>query len=108
MDRYQSRQEPLAAPPTEQRPPQDEESPAAEACERSGVTGWALHDLRRTFSTRLHDLSIAPHVVEQVFNRQSHRRQVGGTYNKSLYEREVRNALTIWEDYVCSLVTGGK
>jgi hypothetical protein len=40
---------------------------------------------RRTFSTKLHDLGVAPHVVEQILNHQSHRGQVGGTYNKSLY-----------------------
>lgn len=27
---------------------------------------WALYDLRRTFATRLNDMSIAPHVVEQL------------------------------------------
>jgi integrase len=73
---------------------------------RCGVTGWRLHDIRRTFSTRLHDLGVAPHVVEQILNHQSHRGQVGGRYNKSRYEREVRAALALWEDHLCALVTG--
>jgi integrase len=75
---------------------------------RSGVREWTLHDIRRTLSTRLHDLGVAPHVVEQILNHQGHRGQVGGTYNKSFYEREVRGALALWEDRVRSIVEGGE
>jgi integrase len=75
---------------------------------RCGVTDWHVHDLRRTFSTRLHDLGVAPHVVEQILNHQSHRGQVGGRYNKSLYEREVRAALALWSDYIRTLAAGGE
>jgi integrase len=74
----------------------------------SGVTGWTPHDLRRTLSTRLHDLGVAPHVVEQILNHQGHRGQIGGTYNKSFYEREVRAALAMWEDYLRALLEGGE
>jgi len=76
--------------------------------ERAGVREWRLHDIRRTFSTRLHDLGVAPHIVEQILNHQGHRGQVGGTYNKSFYEREVRAALALWEDHVRALVEGGE
>jgi integrase len=75
---------------------------------RSGVANWVLHDIRRTLSTRLHDLGVAPHVVEQILNHQGHRGQVGGTYNKSFYEREVRAALALWEDHIRTLVEGGE
>ncbi|CBJ88928.1 Site-specific recombinase, phage integrase family (fragment) [Xenorhabdus nematophila ATCC 19061] len=27
---------------------------------------WTLHDLRRTFATKLNDMGIAPHIVEQL------------------------------------------
>jgi integrase len=65
---------------------------------------WTLHDLRRTAATRMCDLGIAPHVVEQILNHQSgHRRGVAGTYNRSSYEREVRTALAVWADHVASL-----
>jgi len=30
-----------------------------------GVAGWTLHDLRRTFATRLAQMKVAPHVVER-------------------------------------------
>ena len=76
--------------------------------QRAKVSDWVLHDIRRTLSTRLHDLGVAPHVVEQILNHQGHRGQVGGTYNKSAYEREVRAALALWEDHVRTLVQGGE
>ena len=75
---------------------------------RVGFDNWRLHDLRRTLSTRLHDLGVAPHVVEQVLNHQAHRGSVGGVYNKSKYEREVRAALALWSDHVRTLVEGGE
>jgi integrase len=75
---------------------------------RSGVAGWAVHDLRRTFSTRLHDLGAQPHVAEQILNHQSHRGQVGGTYNRSPYEREVKAALAMWDDHIRVLVEDGE
>jgi integrase len=75
--------------------------------QRSDVRDWTVHDIRRTFSTRLHDLGVAPHVVEQILNHQGHRGQVGSVYNKSRYEREVHSALALWEDHVRTLVDGG-
>jgi integrase len=75
---------------------------------RTGVSDWTLHDIRRTLSTRLHDLGVAPHVVEQILNHQGHRGQVGSVYNKSRYEREVRNALALWCDHVRTLIEGGE
>jgi len=57
----------------------------------------------------LNDLGVLPHVVEQILNHQSgHRRGVAGVYNKSPYEREVRNALAMWEDHIRTLVEGGE
>jgi integrase len=75
--------------------------------ERSGVSGWTLHDIRRTLSTRLHDLGVAPHVVEQILGHSSHRTGSAGVYNRSHYEREVRAALALWEDHIRTLVEGG-
>src|SRR5262249_17100195 len=72
--------------------------------QRSGVTGWTVHDLRRTFSTKLHDLGVAPHVVEEILSHRAHRSGARGHYNYSRYEREVRAALALWEDLVESLV----
>jgi integrase len=76
---------------------------------RSGVTGWVLHDIRRTVATRMADLGIAPHVIEQVLNHVSgHKAGVAGIYNRSSYDREVRSALALWHDHVRALIEGGE
>jgi integrase len=75
----------------------------------SGVIGWTLHDIRRTFATRLNDLGVPPHVVETVLNHQSgHKAGTAGTYNKSIYEREVRQALALWTDHIRTLIGDGE
>jgi integrase len=43
---------------------------------RSKVSGWTLHDIRRSVATGMNELGIAPHVVEQILNHQSgHKRR---------------------------------
>src|SRR6516165_8655022 len=77
--------------------------------ERSGVANWTLHDLRRTVATRMADLGVQPHIVEAVLNHQSgHKGGIAGVYNRSPYEREVRNALATWHDHLRTLVDGGE
>jgi integrase len=77
--------------------------------ERSGVKDWRLHDIRRTTATRLADLGVAPHVIEQILNHQSgHKAGPAGIYNRSSYEREVRAALAMWSDHMRNLVEGGE
>jgi integrase len=76
---------------------------------RSGVTDWVLHDIRRTVATRMADLGIGPHVIEQVLNHVSgHKSGVAGIYNRSSYEREVRAALALWHDHLRSIVEGSE
>jgi integrase len=70
---------------------------------------WNIHDLRRSVATRMADLGVAPHVVEQILNHVSgHKSGVAGIYNRSSYEREVKQALGLWEDHVNALVAGGQ
>jgi integrase len=73
---------------------------------RDEVGTWRLHDLRRTFATRLCDLGTAPHVVEQILNHRSgHRGGIVGVYNHSRYEREVKAAIALWDAHVGELIT---
>jgi hypothetical protein len=54
------------------------------------------------------DLGVQPHVIEAILNHYSgFRSGVSGTYNLSLYAREMRTALTLWANHVASLVEGG-
>jgi integrase len=73
------------------------------------VLPWRLHDLRRTFATRLSDLGTPPHVVENILNHRSgFRRGIVATYNKSRYERETKAALGMWSDHVRALIEGNE
>jgi len=73
------------------------------------VKSWTLHDLRRTFCTRLADLGVLPHVIEAAVNHQSgHKAGPAGIYNRSVYVNEVRAALALWSDHVRALVQGGE
>jgi integrase len=76
---------------------------------RSGVRDWVVHDLRRTVATRMADLGVQPHIIEAVLNHYSgHRAGVAGTYNRSPYANEVRNALASWHDHLRTIIAGGE
>jgi integrase len=69
------------------------------------VKGWTLHDLRRTFATKLAEMGVAPHVIERLLNH------VTGTispialvYNRARYVEEMRAAVDLWEAKISSLV----
>jgi integrase len=73
------------------------------------VAPWRLHDLRRSCATRMADIGVMPHIIEAVLNHQSgHKRGPAGVYNRSRYEREVRNALARWAGHIEQLLTGKK
>jgi integrase len=67
---------------------------------------WVLHDLRRTFVTRLNDLGVDPHVVESLVNHVSgaSKASVAGVYNRSPYRRQKHEALERWCAHIRSLV----
>jgi integrase len=72
------------------------------------VAPWTLHDLRRTVATRMADLGVQPHAIEEILNHRSgHKAGIAGIYNRSSYEREVKAALLIWADHVRALAEGG-
>lgn len=58
------------------------------------VESWSLHDIRRTFATKLNDLGIAPHVVEQLLGHIMP--GVMAVYNLSQYMPEKLVALNMW------------
>jgi integrase len=78
-----------------------------------GVTGWRLHDLRRTFATRLAEMKVPPHVVERLLNHKlgSIGNKTGGivsavaeVYNRAAYMGEMREAIQLWEKYLAALL----
>jgi integrase len=69
----------------------------ARAADLAGVTGWRLHDLRRTAATRLAELGVAHPVVSKLLNH-SPRGVMGVTaiYNRHEYLAERREAIERW------------
>ena len=62
--------------------------------EGAEIEGWILHDLRRTATTGMARLNIAPHVVDRVLNHVSGTiRGVAAVYNRHAYLDERKSAL---------------
>jgi integrase len=78
--------------------------------ERSGTSGWVVHDLRRTAASMMAEhLKIAPHVIEAALNHQSGTKAgVAGIYNRATYAGEVKEALERWAEWVAALVGAKK
>jgi integrase len=69
------------------------------------IAPWVLHDLRRTFVTRLNDLGVEPHVIEALVNHVggAAKSGVAGIYNRSAYAFQKRAALAMWCDHIARL-----
>ena len=72
------------------------------------VAEWRLHDLRRSVATWLAEHGdVEPHVIEAILNHYSgHRSGDAGTYNRAKYARQMRAALSLWDDHLRSLLDG--
>ena len=72
---------------------------------RSGVTDWVLHDLRRFFSTSLHErLGVPPHICESLLGH--YQGGIAAVYNRAAYVNEKRQALDRWAEHLLSIVEG--
>lgn len=68
---------------------------------------WVTHDLRRTCSTGMGELTVSPHIIEAALNHRSgFRHGVAARYNYSKLETPVRNALTAWGEHIMAIVEG--
>jgi integrase len=71
---------------------------------RTGVemAPWGLHDLRRTFSTRLHDAGVEPIVIEALL---AHKQQgVAAVYNRASFREAKRAALERWHSMLSTIL----
>ena len=75
--------------------------------ELSGVTGWRLHDLRRTCVSGMARLGVAPHVADKVLNHQTGTISgVAAVYQRHDFLAERKDALERWGRHVDQLVGG--
>ncbi|HAN63165.1 MAG TPA: integrase [Rhizobiales bacterium] len=71
----------------------------------SQVTGWRLHDLRRTCVSGMARLGVAPHVADKVLNHQSGTISgVAAVYQRHEFLVERKDALERWGTHVAGLL----
>jgi integrase len=71
----------------------------------SEVTGWRLHDLRRTCVSGMARLGVAPHVADKILNHQSGTISgVAAVYQRHQFLAERRAALDQWGAHVSQLL----
>jgi integrase len=82
---------------------------------RCGVFEWTLHDLRRSFATKLAQLGVLPHVVERLLNHrlgtiktETILTDVAQIYNLARYLSEMRQAVMVWETELGFLLKSSK
>ena len=61
----------------------------------SGVTGWTIHDIRRTVRSRLAEIGVPREVARKILNHEDGK--VDRIYNRHEYLAEKREALERWE-----------
>jgi integrase len=75
--------------------------------EGKSLAPWRIHDIRRTAATGMAELGVEPHIVETILNHRSgHKSGDAGTYNRAVYERQVRAALLMWADHLQAIIDG--
>ena len=73
----------------------------------SDITGYCLHDLRRSAATHMAEAGTPPHVIERILAHQSGVVSgVAARYNRASYMPEMRAALEKWEQRLASLLSG--
>jgi integrase len=71
----------------------------------SGVTGWTLHDLRRTFASGLAAQGVSLSAIERLLNHVSGSfAGIVGVYQHYNYMPEMRRAIELWESHIGKLV----
>jgi integrase len=71
----------------------------------SGVKDWTLHDLRRTFATKMAALGVPIHVIERLLNHVSGTVSgVAAIYNRHSYMAEMREAVSLYDAFITKLL----
>lgn len=75
--------------------------------QRSGVSDWVLHDLRRTFASNLASIGVQLPVIERMLNHISGSFSgIVGVYQRYDFFPEMQDAITRWEEHVQKLLRG--
>jgi integrase len=67
---------------------------------------WRLHDIRRTFRTRIAALGVTEDIGERLLGHVGHNTKIRRTYNRYDYWAEKRTALALYEDDLRAIIGG--
>jgi integrase len=67
---------------------------------------WSLHDIRRTFRTKMAQLGVTPDVAEALVGHVGHRTEMDRIYNRYEYWPEKKLALAKWQDHLRAIIDG--
>jgi integrase len=71
--------------------------------------GFRAHDIRRSLATWLGEHNVEPWTIESLLNHWSgSRRGIASVYNRAKHQKQVRVALSLWDDHLRSLIEGGE
>lgn len=72
------------------------------------MSGWTLHDLRRTFRTKWAELGIPKEVAKRYINHvtgeDSADAKLDRIYNRYGYLKEMRDAVALWETHLLTVL----
>jgi hypothetical protein len=72
---------------------------------RCGITGWRLHDLRRTIVSGMARLGVPPHVADKILNHQAGTISgVAAVYQRHDFLLERKEALDRWGAHVEQII----
>lgn len=106
MDLPSARKDGVKAPPARRasarRPGLGASNPRPRDYDAIGnIPEWRFHDMRRTATTGMAQLGIAPHIADRILNRvQGTMRGVAAVYNRHASLVERRHALDLWAELV--------
>jgi len=70
-----------------------------------GITGWRLHDLRRTIVSGMARLGVPPHVADKILNHQAGTISgVAAVYQRHDFLAERKEALDLWGAHILKII----
>jgi integrase len=80
--------------------------PVEAAQENPKLPHWTVHDIRRTFRTKLSECGVSRDIAERLVNHIGHRNLMERTYDRYAFWAEKRVALNKWQDKLQAIVDG--
>jgi integrase len=80
--------------------------PVTAVPENPKLARWTVHDIRRTFRTRLSECGVDRHIAEKLLGHIGHQNAIERVYDRHDYWSEKRIALNKWQDKLRAIIDG--